>query len=146
MDAQLKKYCVSVLEEGRSRLGLMLGIVSRVVGNTYEVVAVSSDTGIPHAGDQYPLDAVYCREVIQTMATVTITEIDGVKGMSLHPLYGLIPCEAYISSPINIHGKVWGTLNYTSLDKRMTPFSAEDIAFNEDRAARISSAIAVARL
>lgn len=146
MHALLNNLCTAILEEGRSRFGMMLGIVSRIDGETYEIIAVSSDTGIPHAGDLYELNTVYCREVFLKKRTVAITEIDGVAGMRLHPLYDAIFCEAYISSPIVRDGKVWGTLNFTSLDKRKTPFSDEDIAFNESQAARISSAIAEAGL
>ena len=117
----------------------MMGIVSHIHDGKYDVVAVSSETGIPVVGDCYPVEAVYCREVLATKKTVAITEIEGVKGMSLHPLYDEIPCGFYISSPILVKGKVWGTLNYTSLEIRDTPFSDDDIAYNEARAATIAA-------
>jgi GAF domain-containing protein len=107
----------------------------------YEVVAVSSETGIPGVGDTYPLDSVYCRDVVKTGVTVAITEIDGLQGMSLHPLYNSIPCESYISSPIHVEGKVWGTLNFTSLEKRDMPFSEAEIKFNEENASLIARAL-----
>lgn len=142
----LQALCVDILEEGRGRFDAMLGIVSRISGETYEIFAVSSVTGIPETGDLYALNAVYCREVVELRATVAITQIDGVAGMSLHPLYDAIPCEFYISSPIFLDGKVWGTLNFTSFQKRGRPFSPEDIVFNESRAARIAAAIAATDL
>jgi len=133
--------CHRILEAGRRRYGAMMGIVSCVQADRYQVVAVSSDTAIPCAGDVYPLNSVYCREVVEKDATVAITKVDGVLGMSLHPLYDSIPCEFYISSPIHRDGKVWGTLNFTSLEKRATPFSAADIAFNEENATAIARAL-----
>jgi GAF domain-containing protein len=136
-----KELIRDILNDGLCRFEAMLGIVSRIQDGTYEIYAVLSDTGIPEVGDTYPLNAVYCREVFQSRRTVAITEIDGVSGLRLHPLYDAIPCEFYISSPILIDGKVWGTYNFTSLKARTTPFSAEDIAYNEGNAIRIANAI-----
>lgn len=143
---QVKHLCQAILSEGRHNYDAMLGIVSRIRDGNYEILAVDSLTGIPAVGDVYPLGAVYCREVYQTQKTVAITEVKGVPGMCLHPLYDSIPCEFYISSPILVDGRVWGTLNYTSLDVRTQPFSADDIAYNEARASRIASAIKQAGL
>jgi GAF domain-containing protein len=143
---QVKKMALGILIEGRRRFDAMLGIVSRIKDGQYTIFAVSSDTGIPEVGDVYPLTAVYCRDVYQSERTVAITEIDGVPGMRLHPLYDTIPCEFYISSPIFVDGKVWGTLNFTSLVRRAIPFSSDDIAHNEADAMKISSAIAATGL
>lgn len=133
-----------ILLAGRKRFDAMLGIVSRIHDDTYEIFAVASETGIPEIGDSYPLTAVYCREVVEKRHTVAITEIDGVPGLSRHPLYDAIPCECYLSSPIFVDDKVWGTLNYTSLEARDTPYSAEDIADNEAQALRIAQAVSTA--
>ncbi|GAB1394710.1 hypothetical protein MASR1M60_28740 [Rhodocyclaceae bacterium] len=137
-----RKLALSILDEGQHKFNAMLGIVSRIQNGTYEIFAVTSDTGIPGVGDIYPLKAVYCREVAQSKRTVAITEIDGIPGLRLHPLYDTIPCEFYISSPILVNGQVWGTLNYTSLERRSTPFSADEIRYNEDKALLIATAIA----
>lgn len=137
-----RKLALGVLNEGRRRFDAMLGIVSRIRDDSYEIFAVSSETGIPEAGDRYPLSAVYCRDVVEAKRTVAITEIDGVPGLCLHPLYDAVPCEFYISSPILVGGRVWGTVNFTSLARRATAFSAEDIAHNEAAASSIAGAIA----
>ncbi len=141
-NAQARKLALGVLDEGRRRFDAMLGIVSRIQGDTYEIFAVSSATGIPEAGDRYPLSAVYCRDVVQARRSIAITEIDGVPGLCLHPLYDTVPCEFYISSPILVGGRVWGTVNFTSLARRAKPFSDQDIAHNESAASRIAAAIA----
>ncbi|WP_043798199.1 GAF domain-containing protein [Azospira oryzae] len=126
-----------ILHAGRERFGAMMGIVSHVHEEAYDVVAASSVTGIPIVGDTYKLDAVYCREVIQKKHTVAIAEIDGVQGMCLHPLYDEIPFEFYISAPIVVSGEIWGTLNFTSLAKRDAPFTPDDIRFIEAQAQRL---------
>ncbi len=138
---KLQFACQQALAAGRFRFGAMMGIVSRIEGDQYHVVAASSDTGIPEAGDTYLLESLYCRDVVEKQCSIAITEIDGVPGMSLHPLYDSIPCEFYISSPIIVDGQVWGTLNFTSLEKRSLAFSPMDIAFNEANAADIARAL-----
>jgi GAF domain-containing protein len=138
---QLRHTCHDILATGRARYGLMLGIVSHIHDGRYDVIAASSLSGIPSDGDEFELKGVYCREVFSTGRTVAITEIDGAPGMRLHPLYDIIPCEAYLSSPILVDGKVWGTLNFSGLEKRPA-FSAQDILFNEAQAARIAASVA----
>ena len=140
--SDLQAVYSAILAEGKRRHGLAVGIVSRIHDNRYEVIAADSDTGIPQAGDVFALHATYCQAVVDGQASVAVTEIDGQPGMSLHPLYQDIPCEAYISSPIIVDGNVWGTLNFTSFDIRQTPFSSQEIEFNESQALRLAAAIA----
>lgn len=138
----VQKLAFVILDEGRCKFNAPLGIISRVQAGKYEIAAVSSETGIPHVGDSYPLEAVYCREVVKSKRTVAITEIEGVSGMRLHPLYDAIPCEFYISSPILVGSTVWGTLNYTSLERRDAPFTDDEIRYNEAKAMMLARAIA----
>ena len=112
----MQALCKQIVENGCKKYGMKMGIVSRIEGQNYEIIEVCSTTGVPHAGDIMQLNAVYCREVFETGKSVAITQIDGQKGMGLHPLYQYIPCEAYLSSPIIVNNKVWGTLNFTSFN------------------------------
>ena len=138
---QLRNICVDTLRDGRHKHGLATGIVSHIYDDNYEVFAVDSETGIPQAGDIFVLRAVYCREVVGKELSLAITQIDSTPGMCLHPLYEIIPCEVYISSPLIVNGEIWGTLNYTSFEIRELPFSSDDIAYNEYQAAIIAAAI-----
>jgi GAF domain-containing protein len=139
--AELKTLCREVLCEGIQRFPVLVGIVSRISGNDYEIFSVVSDTGVIKESDVYQLDCVYCRDVYKTKNTIAITEIDNVPGMKLHPLYDGFPIEVYISSPIIVNDKVWGTLNFSSLDITNTSFSKDDIQFNEEQAKKIATAI-----
>lgn len=140
--SNLNTLCKQILEEGMQRFPVLMGIVSRITDDDYEVFSIITDTGILKEGDVYNLDSVYCRDVYKNKKSIAITEIDNVPGMKLHPLYDGFPIEVYISSPIVVDGKVWGTLNYSSLDISDVPFSDEDIQFNEDCAQKIATAIA----
>ena len=136
-----KTLCTTHLAEGKDYFGLMLGIVSRIKNDVYEVFSVHSNTGMPEPGTVYDLRAVYCRAVYEGGETVAITQINETPGMRLHPLYATIPCEVYISAPIMVSGQVWGTLNYTSMLIHDRDFSSNDIEFIENQAAEISAAI-----
>ncbi len=138
---QLHELCSEALRVGRLKHGLAMGIVSHIYAGKYEVFAVDSETGIPQSGDLFDVRAVYCREVMETQQSVAITQIDATPGMCLHPLYEIIPCEVYLSSPLLVNGSIWGTLNYTSFEIRKLPFTANEIAFNEQQAASIAAAI-----
>ena len=144
--AELREICVGALREGRQRHSLAVGIVSHIYDDKYAIFAVDSETGIPQAGDVFDVQAVYCREVIESKRSLAITQVDSTPGMRLHPLYEYIPCETYISSPLIVDGEIWGTLNYTGFEVREIPFSASDIAYNETQAAFIASTIEKAEL
>jgi len=140
-ETDFKELCQEILETGMKRFPVSLGIVSRIYQNKYEIYSLSSSDDVLKYGDEFDLDSVYCRDVYKNKKTIAITEIDSVPGMKLHPLYELLPLEIYISSPINVNGQVWGTLNFSGFEISATPFSTDDIQFNEAQAARIASAI-----
>ena len=60
--------------------------------------------------------------------------------MKTHPLYKNLPLESYISSPIIIGDKVWGTINFSSMKIR-DKFTDEDISYNEKLADKLSQVL-----
>jgi len=139
----LKNICTEILQKGIDRYSrpMLLGIVSRIENNDYEIFSVLSHLNVIKEDEIYRLDGVYCRDVFKTKETIAITEIDNIPGMKLHPLYDGFPIEVYISSPIIVDSQVWGTINYSSIEISETPFSEEDIQFNESCADEIASVI-----
>ena len=140
-DTGLKEFCEEVLEEGLIKLGLSVGIVSKIDGASYFIVAVKSDTGVYKAGEAFELKDTYCREVIEEKQTVALTQLDDTPGLCKHPLYSGLPLESYISAPIMMADKVWGTLNFSSMIIRENEFSLEEIELVETRAKQISELI-----
>ena len=138
---KLLDLCNDILLQGRERLAIGMGIVSRIENDMYEVAVVSSDNDYFIGGEVFPLKDTYCREVYEKKQTIALTEMDGYSGLKHHPLYENLPLEAYISSPIFVKDNVWGTLNFSSMNIRSTSFNKDDIQFNEDAAKKISSVI-----
>ncbi|CAA0124720.1 Uncharacterised protein [BD1-7 clade bacterium] len=136
--AGFRQSCNRVVDEGRQRLGLSMGIVSRIQGEQYEIVAVSSKTGVFVADEAFPLKKTYCREVAETGVTLALNAIDSDSTLHHHPLYQSLPLEAYISAPICLGDNVWGTVNFSCMKPRTTAFSVDDISYVELEAKRLA--------
>lgn len=136
---EFRKVCDEILQEGLESLSLSMGIVSHIDKEDYEIIAVISEAGVFVPGECFPLSDTFCRDVVTKKSTIALTEYDGEAGLNRHPLYKNIPLEAYISAPIILNGKVWGTLNFSSMKKRDHPFTSVDIEYVESSAQRISN-------
>ena len=125
------ELCKKLLEAGKSILNLQMGIVSKVYGGNYELVAIEDVCDEFKVGDVLDLNATYCKDVVTTGKTIAITEIDGVHGLQQHPLYAARALEAYIGVPIVVNTGVWGTINFSSMTLRTDSFSSAEIALVE---------------
>lgn len=125
----LMNLCNSILNDGRKRFPMSMGIVSHIENDQYKIAAVSSSANVFVKGESFSLKDTYCRDVYEQKATIAITEIEGVPGLQLHPLYDALSLEAYIGTPIIVDDKVWGTLNFSSMALRQEPFNKDDIEF-----------------
>jgi GAF domain-containing protein len=136
--SEFNNICKSYLLEGRELLDMSMGIVSKISDDIYEISSVSSLNGAFVAGESFPLENTYCREVVEQKQTIAIAEIDGHRGLKGHPLYEGLPLEAYIGSPILVRGSVWGTINFSCLKIRDDDFAAKDIAVVEYMAKKLA--------
>lgn len=140
-DPEFLTLCDEVLKQGREVLGLPTGIVSRIEDPFYTVVAVVSPSVVFNPGDSFSLVDTYCREVCEQRAAVAYTHYHDEPGLRKHPLYIDMPIEAYISVPLLVGGKVWGTLNFSDTEIRTEPFSDSDLRMVEGLAERLTRAL-----
>ena len=131
----------ALLLEGRLKFTMHTGVVSRIKNYNYEIVAISSQANVFVPGQTFELNDTYCRDVYESAKTIAFTKHDNCQGLQKHPLYKSLPIESYISSPIIVDNKVWGTINYSSMTLRDSPFSEEEFQFNEEAASTISKEI-----
>jgi GAF domain-containing protein len=129
--------CHQLLSKAVQETDMPMGIVSHIYSGLYSIVAVNHPMGEFITGAVFPLNKTYCRDVVTTKKTIALTDIDGITGLRLHPLYVSLPLKAYISAPILHRGGVWGTVNFTSTHPRK-PFTAADIERVEGYARRVS--------
>ncbi|WP_290536830.1 diguanylate cyclase [Alcanivorax sp.] len=119
------------LEVGCRLLGLSVGIISRVQGQDYQVLAVQSDNDTIRAGDHYALGDTYCAEVLAKQGSVALHDVGALESMRSHPAYTGLQLQAYIATPIRVQGDIVGTLNFSDTRPRPEPFSMEEMEFLE---------------
>ncbi|UZR97663.1 ATP-binding protein [Chondrinema litorale] len=111
-------------------LQLPLGIISKINDEDYEVIYFHSDD--PNfaidPGTIFPLGQTFCSVVMKTYNTVAISYVKNSK-YSSHPCYDAFKLESYISSPVYVNGKVYGTINFSSPEPKREGFSKYDIQF-----------------
>lgn len=138
LTAEQLDSCKEMLNLGREALGLELGIVSHIHDGRYTVVAVESDSDVFQAGETFQLKDTFCREVIASGSSLSMTSYKGNVGLQGHPLYDALHLEAYIGAPIMLDDNIWGTVNFTSLKVRQEPFGDSEIEFVQDCANSVS--------
>lgn len=103
-----------ILQQGKYSLGLHVGIVSRIVAESYTIVAVRSDYPGFCAGDQFELGNTYCLDVSRRHRIMTYPDVANIQEMLKHPVYLSTQLRAYIGAPIMVDDCFWGTLNFSS--------------------------------
>jgi GAF domain-containing protein len=134
------KTCYNKLDKGLEKYNLDLGIVSQIENEIYHLVAVRDASETFKVGAGFPIGDTYCREVWNKGAAVSIPAENDERKIQDHPLYPNLPLEAYISVPILYDSKIWGTLNFSSLQPKPS-FTQEDILYAERLAADIAAAL-----
>lgn len=116
----------SYLVLGSEIFGLETGIVSHIVESIYTVMDVISNQDVIKRGDQYPLEGTYCREVYSSNQVLGFPCVGELPYMKDHPVYVNMKLEAYLSAPILVDNKLYGTLNFTSTQPRQNGFSEHE--------------------
>ncbi|MFL0800662.1 MAG: GAF domain-containing sensor histidine kinase [Agarilytica sp.] len=114
------------LSAGRKIFDLETGIVSRIQDDIYTVVDVVSHLDAIQRGDEYPLEGTYCREVYNGRKVLGFPRVGALPFMKDHPVYVNLKLESYLSSPIEVDGELYGTLNFTSATPRKNGFSEHE--------------------
>ncbi|MED5387618.1 MAG: GAF domain-containing protein, partial [Pseudomonadota bacterium] len=119
------------LETGRRLFGLSVGIISRVVEQDYQVLAVEMDNGAIRAGQHFELGDTYCAQVLKKQGTVALHDVGALESLRSHPSYTELQLQAYLATPIRVQGEIVGTLNFSDTRPRLDPFSVEDVELLE---------------
>ncbi|WP_194865554.1 bifunctional diguanylate cyclase/phosphodiesterase [Alloalcanivorax profundimaris] len=117
----------AILALGARHFGLPVAIQSRIDGEVYVVEhCVSPDDGLsPGAGFELP--GTYCVHTLKANRPIGFHHTAHSE-IHNHPCYLNFGLESYIGSPIQVEGRVYGTLNFSSPDP-CRPFSQDDLIF-----------------
>lgn len=104
----------AALALGARHLGLPIGILSRIEGDTYTVVerVAPPDSGL-EAGQAFPLGQTYCVLTLEGGDVLAIEHMENSSHAG-HPCYRAFGLEAYLGAPVSVRGKPFGTINFSA--------------------------------
>ena len=112
------------LQTGREILGLDVGLISHIEGQSFTILAAESDIGLV-PGMVLDLSETYCDEAVSTMRTSYSSNVGKDERLSCRPAYLNFKLESFISAPIWVGDEIYGTLNFSSIKARR-PFTEEE--------------------
>lgn len=114
---------------GRDYLKLTIGIISRIKGDDYKVISVSAadDSGI-FIGQHFNLAETYCDLVLKADDLVSLQHVEQSEFRD-HPCYTGMGFESYIGVTLEVEGKRYGTLTFSSTEAREDEFNDTDKLF-----------------
>lgn len=137
LDLIIEEY----LRAGSELIDLEYGIQSKIEGEVYLVENVISPNNEIAKNSIFELPNTYCDYVVKARNTISIEEVGAIIEMRGHPVYEGMKLESYISTPIWVEGKIYGTLNFSSKSIRKTKFTDSEKHFLELMAVMISRKI-----
>jgi len=128
-DLALAEKFDRLLEIGCARFDLPLGVISRVTGDRYEVLAIRAPEGFAVTrGDVFPLDDTWCQRTLRSnrpLGLENVAEAAPLEDAGREPL-GL---AAYLGACVRVYGEVTGTVAFGGLEPRSGRFTAAEKDF-----------------
>ena len=121
-DALLKDY----LQAGLKIFEMKYGIISEIKDGDYIIRDAVSPDDTLHKGDLFQVEGTYCREVVNTGKIIGFPHVGNIEEMKNHPVYIGMKLESYLSAPIYVNDKIFGTLNFSSTEIREHGFSEQE--------------------
>ncbi|WP_088329595.1 PAS domain S-box protein [Lacimicrobium sp. SS2-24] len=117
------------LKLGCEFLQMDMAIVSEVLQNTYVVrwYYQPPGGGLEH-GQHFDLLQTYCDITLKNRSLLAISHM-GESQYCQHPCYQAFGLESYIAQPLNVDGKIFGTLNFSAATPRPQGFDEIDKLF-----------------
>ncbi|MGL5059009.1 MAG: response regulator [Microcoleus sp.] len=115
-DGSFEDRTARLLALGCSQFGMDIGLLGRVLGDRYEVIAAYWPEDFPFGftkGDGFALSRTFEREVLRSSAPISI-ESAGTTQWRNHPAYTVRRWESFIGTRVMVQGRVFGTLSFAS--------------------------------
>lgn len=116
-----------ILQLGSERFKLPLGVISKVdlEKDSYTVFSSYSEGEELKLGTEFKLGSTYCSEVVKNAITLAYDDVDKSE-LAKHPAHQKFNLGSYLSAPIEVDSKVFGTLNFSSPVKSRSAFNEND--------------------
>ena len=117
-----------ILALGCDHFGLTSGLLSRVRGEQWEVVAAHPPDGELKPGASFPLADVYCSATLHATEPVAIQRA-GTSEWAESRCYTALGVESYLGAPVRVAGRLDGTLCFLDTTPRARPFTEAERDF-----------------
>ncbi|MCE7948282.1 MAG: GAF domain-containing protein [Chloroflexi bacterium CFX4] len=124
VDMQLSE----ALRIGTELLGLEIGTISHIDGDSLTVLYAQTPDGSLKRGQKFAFKQTYCDLAYQANGLVSIENV-GSSDYKGHPCYTTLGLESYIGVPLTVGDKRFGTLSFSSGKPRSEQFAAFDKDF-----------------
>lgn len=118
-----------LLEVGRERLDLGLGVLAEIDGETATPIAVSGTDPAVAVDDDVPLAETFCRRTVDVDGLFGVTDVETVHGDD--PAAAATGFGCYLGGTVVVDGEPYGTVYFADEDPRDRPFSARERRFVE---------------
>ncbi|MCI0592390.1 PAS domain S-box-containing protein/diguanylate cyclase (GGDEF)-like protein [Chromohalobacter marismortui] len=122
-DVGTQEIIRNLLCDALDYLGQDIAIVSQVTGDQYTIMWCESREEGLEPGAVLPLGDTYCRLTLNHDDVFHTIDAGNDIRFSGHPCYETFGLETYVGAPIRVNGSVWGTVNFSSAESRVKPFS-----------------------
>jgi diguanylate cyclase (GGDEF)-like protein/PAS domain S-box-containing protein len=106
-------------------LGLDVGLLSRVEGDDYTVVACFAPGADLAPGARFALGETYCAITLGGRDLLAIDHM-AASPHRRHPCYEAFGLESYVGIPVQLGGEPWGTLSFSAGEPLGGPLSEAD--------------------
>lgn len=106
-------------------LGLEIGIISRIHGDTYSIDYFFPEGVGLFKGQQFELGNTYCSITLSSHGAFSIPYM-GESEYNMHPCYEAFHLESYIGIPFSVNDKIYGTVNFSSSRPKEDGFTKAD--------------------
>jgi len=129
-DLSMNEKFDHILKKGSEYLDLEIGIISKIDGDEYCVEHVHTPDGTLQRDDTFDFLHTYCHNVYTANGPQAFNSV-GTSKIRHHPCYETFQLEAYVGAPIFVSGRRYGTVNFSSPEKRDRKFSSTELQIIE---------------
>ncbi len=118
----------ALLQLGLDSFNLDIAILSHIVENKYTIInAVTPDNSLTK-GTQFDLGDTYCRYTLLNGKATSVHHASASEWKQ-HPCFEKSQLEAYMGCAVYVQGKIYGTLNFSSLKPAPAHYDDNDMEF-----------------
>jgi PAS domain S-box-containing protein len=119
-----------LLAAGTDRLGTSHGFLTRIEGDTQEIVSAVGDHPALQPGESAPLSTAYCRHTLREGEALAVSDALA-EGWADDPAYEQFGLGCYLGVPIHVGGEQYGTVCFADSEPRRSRFDRRDETFIE---------------